>query len=505
MIAEKFGYLSGVFDVALYAERHGLDTLKKQKAIERRHRGASVSLGYSAATGDECGSAVMFDVNDAVISGLRTGEHVIAVGIIAPGEFSAVNDHSANRSSVAAHELGHGMDDDIGAVLDGAKQDWRCHGVVDDQRHAVLVGNSCEPLDVRDVSGRIPYAFAEYGSGIFVDQFLDILGAIALRKTARDPLFRKNVLEQRVSGAVQLRERNNVVAGFRDVHERVVDGSHPRTDTQALHAAFERGNAFLEDCVGGIADAGIDVPLNFEIEQRSAMLRAIKLEGNRLINGHRYGFGYGVTVVTNMNCNRLSLHQMLSRSVSPDLRILGDLGSGGGGNISGIAGERFGNVLCDATCGESCTVSETHQGAEAVRSGNSDEVESWQRRFKTGGKRGCVFNGLDVGANVVAEEVQALEIYAVTGGDNHVIHRNLASAAVASAERQANLVVLDLRAFDRVTKHERHASFDHFLREPSSCRAQVRFHQLQPGILRQKVHSKGPVATEARFQAGAKA
>src|ERR1700683_5008128 len=165
VIAEKFGYLSGVFDVALYAERHGLDTLKKQKAIERRHRGASVSLGYSAATGDECGSAVMFDVNDAVISGLRTGEHVIAVGIIAPGEFSAVNDHSANRSSVAAHELGHGRDDDIGAVLDGAKQDWRCHGVVDDQRHAVLVGNSCEPLDVRDVSGRIPYAFAEYGSG----------------------------------------------------------------------------------------------------------------------------------------------------------------------------------------------------------------------------------------------------------------------------------------------------------------------------------------------------
>lgn len=43
--------------------------------------------------------------------------------MLAPVELAAVDDHTADGGAVAADPLGRGMDDDVGAVVDGADEE----------------------------------------------------------------------------------------------------------------------------------------------------------------------------------------------------------------------------------------------------------------------------------------------------------------------------------------------------------------------------------------------
>ncbi len=44
--------------------------------------------------------------------------------IFAPDEVAAVNDHASHTGPVAVNVFGGGMNDDIGAMFDGATQVW---------------------------------------------------------------------------------------------------------------------------------------------------------------------------------------------------------------------------------------------------------------------------------------------------------------------------------------------------------------------------------------------
>ena len=119
VIAQKLRDLAGVLHVAFDAKGHGLDALKQQETVEGRERGAGVALRDGAAARDVGGGSIMFGVNHAVIGDFGLAEHVVALGMIAPGKFSAIDNHSAERGAVSAHEFGHGVHDDVSAILEG--------------------------------------------------------------------------------------------------------------------------------------------------------------------------------------------------------------------------------------------------------------------------------------------------------------------------------------------------------------------------------------------------
>ena len=54
-----------------------------------------------------------------------------------------------------AHVLGHRMQDDIAAVLDGTAKRRRGHGIVDDDRYAVRVGHVGDGFHIGDIAGGI--------------------------------------------------------------------------------------------------------------------------------------------------------------------------------------------------------------------------------------------------------------------------------------------------------------------------------------------------------------
>ncbi len=94
------------------------------------------------------------------------------------------------------------MHDHIRTVLDGPQQNRRSHRVIDHQRHAMLVGHSRQSFDVRHVPCWIADALAVNRARILVDQLLDIFGAIGRGKARSDSTLRKDMRQQRVSGAI---------------------------------------------------------------------------------------------------------------------------------------------------------------------------------------------------------------------------------------------------------------------------------------------------------------
>ena len=228
--------------------------------------------------------------------------------MIAPGKVSAVDDHAADAGAVAAHKFGHGMDYNVGAVFDGTQKNRSRHGVIDDERNAVFVGDTGQAFDIGDIAGGVADAFAVDGASFVVDEGFDIFGAVGLAEARGDAALGEDVRKQRIGCAVKLRRGNNVVADLDDVNQRIFDGGHAGTDAEGFDSAFERGHTFFEDGVCGIADASVDVARDREIEQGCAVLGAIEFESDGLVDGDGDGFGGGIAVVADVNCDGFSLH-----------------------------------------------------------------------------------------------------------------------------------------------------------------------------------------------------
>src|SRR5580698_2428292 len=101
--------------VHAHAER--LNTLYKQERIERAETGTQVAQAFHAAADDEGDRAEDLAKVHAVI-GAR-GLIDLRMLALAPIEFAAIDDHSADGVAMAAHEFGQRVHHNIRAVVDG--------------------------------------------------------------------------------------------------------------------------------------------------------------------------------------------------------------------------------------------------------------------------------------------------------------------------------------------------------------------------------------------------
>ena len=147
-----------------------------------------------------------------------------------------------------------------------------------------MMRHMSERFDVADIAGGISDALAKEGSRIPVNQALDRGGIVALRKLHSDPECGQKVSEQTMSGAVQLRHRNNVVSEAGKVEYRIMQRGLASAHAESSDSFFQSGDAMLEDGSGWIADTAITVSLHFQIEQSGAVLGGVESVRDRLID-----------------------------------------------------------------------------------------------------------------------------------------------------------------------------------------------------------------------------
>ena len=79
----------------------------------------------------------------------------------------------------------------------------------------------------------------------------------------------------------------------------------PGGEEQRRHAAFERGDALLDDIGGRIADPGVDVARNLEPEQRGRVCGVVEGVGRGLVDRQSAGMSDRIGTLTGMNLSRL--------------------------------------------------------------------------------------------------------------------------------------------------------------------------------------------------------
>ena len=101
--------------------------------------------------------------------------------------------------------------------------------------------------------------------------------------------------------AIELARGNEFVARPQQLVKRDDLRGMSRCDGQRGGAAFERGDAFFEDCVGRISNPGIDVSERLQAEQRGGVVGVVEHERRGLIDRRHARAGGGIGLRAGMH------------------------------------------------------------------------------------------------------------------------------------------------------------------------------------------------------------
>ena len=171
------------------------------------------------------------------------------------------------------------------------------------------MGDLGKRLDVADIAGGVADGLGEYRAGVLVDQSLDRVRLIALGEAAGDALPRKDVGQQRVRGAVELRHGNDVAAVIGDVDEGEVQRGLSGRNRERADAALELADALFENCAGRIGDAAVAKAFGLQIEEGRAVVGAVEGVGGGLVDRHRDCVRGGLYFIAGVNSDRFVPHR----------------------------------------------------------------------------------------------------------------------------------------------------------------------------------------------------
>ena len=256
----------------------------------RAHARAEVAQAFAARAQEERADRALLAEHHAVESLVGAGQLGEATGRSGRGvpvEAAAVDQDTADDGAVAGQELGRGVVDQVGAVLEGTHQPRRREGRIDEQRQVLLVGERGDRGDVEDVEARVAERLAEQQPRLGPDRVAPGVEVAGPDEGRRDAEARQRVLEQVVRSAVERARGDDVRAGAGDRRDREVQRRLAARRRDRPAAALERGDALLEDGVGRIRDPAVDVAGALHVEERRGVLARLEDERGREVDRHR--------------------------------------------------------------------------------------------------------------------------------------------------------------------------------------------------------------------------
>ena len=280
-----FYNLQRILNVTLYTERQSFQSLQKQEGVERRKSCSGITKKDGTYFCNECSRSNCFCEADAVVARVWLSQGCEFSGSL-PVEFTAVYDHTAKSSSMAADEFGCGMNNDVCAVLDRTNEVWSCEGIIDNQRNLVLMCNFCKCFDIYNIGVRISEGLDVDGFCVLLNGCADLIQIEYINKCGADSVLRKSVRQQVVGTAVDVLCRYDVVALLRQVDDGVVNGCCSGSYCKCCNAAFQCCHSLLENVLGRVGQTAVDVSCILESESCCCVIGVIEYERRCLINRH---------------------------------------------------------------------------------------------------------------------------------------------------------------------------------------------------------------------------
>ncbi len=136
-----------------------------------------------------------------------------------------------------------------------------------------------------------------------------------------------------------------MVPGLRDVENGVGLRGLARGNEEGGGAPFERSNALLNNSLGGVLDAGVDVAKLRERKKVAGVVSVVKNVGRRFVDGRRACVGGGIGCSAGVNLLGFELPVAHGRVSS----TVGKSGSDVRSSVSLGRGARGGNELRHST------------------------------------------------------------------------------------------------------------------------------------------------------------
>ena len=187
---------------------------------------------------------------------------------------------------MAADEFGGGINHDVYAVLNRLEQ-IRRNRVVQNDRQIVLVRDFGQFVQIGYIIFRIADALGVNGFGFIRDGGLNIFRIAGIYEFDRDAEFAQSVMKEIVSAAVEIVERNYLVAGLRQSEYRQRDSGLAGSQSQRADAAVQLGQPFLKNVGSGIHQASVNVTEFAQTKKVSRVLGVLEHIRCGLINRHR--------------------------------------------------------------------------------------------------------------------------------------------------------------------------------------------------------------------------
>ena len=192
---------------------------------------------------------------------------------------------------MAADELGCGVDDDVGTMLQRAEQIRGAESVVDDNRQTVLLGDLGDGVDVGDVGVGVAERLEIDDRGVVLDGALDLVQVMSVDKRGLDAKLGERMLQQVVGATVDGLLGNHVVTGLGKSLQGIGDGSSTGGDGETCHATLECGGTVLEDALGGVGQTAVDVTGVGKTKAVGGVLGVAEHIARGLVDRHGAGVG----------------------------------------------------------------------------------------------------------------------------------------------------------------------------------------------------------------------
>ncbi len=258
-----------------HAQMKGFRSLQKQPGIERAHGRAHVAQAQHAGPQDKSHLPEGIHKAQAVIGRLGIVEGRKASGGV-PVELTGIHDQPANGGAVSADELGGGMDDDGGPVLDGTAQEGRGYGIVHHQRDAVPPADIGDLGDVDDIELGIADGFDEKGPGAIRDRLFPGRDIVRGHVADLNSQFAEGMGKKAYRSPIEIGRCHDFIAGSRQGQDGQGFGGLPGGYRQRANTSLQGGNSLLQSVGGGIHDTGVDIAELAQPEEIRGVLRVFE-------------------------------------------------------------------------------------------------------------------------------------------------------------------------------------------------------------------------------------
>ena len=188
------------------------------------------------------------------------------------------------------------MDHDIRAEFDRPEEEGRREGVVHHKGDPVPVGDFRDLFDVDDIAVGVAEGLDEQELRFRTDGFFEVPDVRRVDEGGRDSVGDERMLQEVIGAAVDGLGCDDMVPRAGNVQDGVGDGGGAGCHGEGAHTAFQSGDALLQDVLGGVGQAAVDVAGIRQAEAGGSVGAVMEDIGGCLVDGDRAGVGCGVGV-----------------------------------------------------------------------------------------------------------------------------------------------------------------------------------------------------------------